>query len=176
MRGSVIWITGLSGSGKTTLASILSPLLKTRGEKVVLLDGDDLRAVLEAERSGYDREGRKKLAFIYARFCGLLASQDFTVICSTISLFHDLHRWNRENLPGYFEVFLDVPESKRRKRDSKGLYASVDIGGVENVAGIDVEAEFPLYPDMRITHASGETPVDIVAKRVIAAFYAKLGE
>jgi adenylylsulfate kinase len=175
MHGRVIWITGLSGSGKTTLALALSSLLKTKGENVVLLDGDDLRVVLGAEKSDYDVEGRKKIAFTYARLCKLLASQGFTVICSTISLFHDLHRWNRDNLPGYFEVFLDVSEDDRRRRDAKKLYASLDRGKIEKIAGIDVEIEFPLYPDMHIKPAASETPSDI-AKQVIVSFYDQLSE
>jgi adenylylsulfate kinase len=169
MVGRVIWITGLSGSGKTTLALELQTILKTREEKVILLDGDDLRVVLFAQNTDYDRKGREKLAFTYARLCKLLALQGYTIICATISLFHDLHKWNRENLPGYFEVFLDVSEKERRRRDAKRLYINLDEGSVTNMAGIDVEIEYPLAPDLKIAE-SYEEPSDI-AKRVASAYW-----
>lgn len=138
--GRVIWLTGLSGSGKTTLGSALQQELPGS----ILLDGDELRQVLGITGKGYDRESRKNLAFTYARFAKLLANQGFTVIVATISLFHELHAWNRKNLPGYLEVFLDIPERVRRSRDPKGLYAA----NVSNMA--DNDAEFPRTPDLRL--------------------------
>jgi adenylylsulfate kinase len=169
MVGNVIWITGLSGSGKTTLAFELQALLKSRGEKVILLDGDDLRVALSVRDTAYDRDGRKKLAFTYARLCKLLALQGYTIICATISLFHDLHKWNRENLPGYFEVFLDISEKERRERDTKRLYINSDAGSVTNMAGIDVEIEYPLAPDLKITEIL-EKPSDI-AKQIASGYF-----
>ena len=103
--GRVFWITGLSGAGKSTLARAL----QARLPQSILLDGDELRAVLGATASGFDRQSRLELARTYARLCGLLAGQGHTVIMATISLFHEIHAWNRENLPGYREIFLDVP-------------------------------------------------------------------
>jgi adenylylsulfate kinase len=170
MSGRVIWITGLSGSGKTTLALELQSLLKSRGEMTILLDGDDLRSALGAEKTAYDREGRKRLAFTYARLCRLLSLQEYTVICATISLFHDVHKWNRENLPGYFEVFLDVTEEERRRRDPKQLYVNLDSGNVSNMAGVDVDVEFPLAPDLKIMQNSTEGSLEITSQ-VASAFY-----
>ena len=62
--GRVIWITGLSGAGKSTLARALMPYLPG----AVLLDGDELRAVLGTPHTGFDRQSRLALALIYARF------------------------------------------------------------------------------------------------------------
>ena len=44
-KGRVVWITGLSGAGKSTLANGIVAWLRTQGEDVVLLDGDELREV-----------------------------------------------------------------------------------------------------------------------------------
>lgn len=143
-RGRVIWITGLSGAGKSTLARALVARLP----HAIFLDGDDLRAVLGVTASGFDRAGRLALAQTYARFCKLLADQGHTVVIATISLFHEIHTWNRENLPGYLEVFLDVPEEERRRRDPKGLYAAAQAGNVRHMAGAETVVDFPKAPDI----------------------------
>lgn len=140
--GRVIWITGLSGSGKTTLAKALQKKIPCS----ILLDGDELREALDAANHGFDAESRKSLARTYARLAMLLAKQGFTVLVATISLFHELHAWNRQNLPGYLEIFLDVPEEERRRRDPKGLYAANTV----NMAGSQTQVEFPLDPHLRL--------------------------
>lgn len=142
-QGRVFWITGLSGAGKTTLARALQKALPGS----LLLDGDELREALGSESRGFDAASRLQLAQSYARLAGLLARQGATVIVATISLFHELHAWNRANLPGYVEIFLDVPEEVRRRRDPKGLYAA----NVRHMAGNEVKAELPLDPHLRIS-------------------------
>lgn len=142
--GRVFWITGLSGAGKSTLARAL----QARLPQSILLDGDELRAVLGATRSGFDRESRLELAATYARLCRLLAGQGHTVIIATISLFHEIHAWNRENLPGYLEIFLDVPEDVRRQRDPKGLYAAEQTGAVRQMAGAGTPVDLPQAPHL----------------------------
>lgn len=156
--GRVIWITGLSGAGKTTFASTLLPYLP---ETTILLDGDELRAVLGVASSGFDYQSRKQLAFTYARFAQLLAKQGFTVVVATISLFHDLHAWNRENLPNYLEIFLDVPEAIRKARDPKGLYQAVAQGKETQMAGSAITVEFPLQPDLKLSPPDKVTEQDI---------------
>ena len=44
-----------------------------------------------------------------SRLCRLLASQGTDVVCATISLFHEVQSWNRDNIPGYCEIYLQVP-------------------------------------------------------------------
>ena len=141
--GRVIWITALSGAGKTTLARALLEHLP----EAILLDGDELREALDTAHSGFDAESRKKLALTYARLARLLARQGKTVIVATISLFHEVHDWNREHLPGYFEVFLDVPQEICRNRDAKGLYAA-EHSGETKMVGSSISVEFPEQPHL----------------------------
>lgn len=165
-QGRVIWITGLSGAGKSTLAKALLPHLPG----AVLLDGDELREVLGAQSTGFDAESRKNLALTYARMAGLLARQGFTVLVATISLFHEVHAWNREHLPGYMEVFLDVPEEERRRRDPKGLYAAEAAGKLRHMAGKETAVELPLEPHVRL--ADGQALESCVAQ-VLARLQAR---
>ena len=133
----VIWITGLSGVGKTTLAIELTTRLRSLGEVVVMLDGDVLREVFGAATvnvQNHGREGRLALAFKYAHLCRVIAQQRLTVVISTISLFSEVHAWNRTNLPGYFEVYMKVPVEELRRRDPKGIYRRFDAGELSDVA------------------------------------------
>jgi adenylylsulfate kinase len=149
--GKVIWITGLSGSGKSTLATEVVARLRTAGEPVIMLDGDEMREVLGATKSNsenHGKEGRLALAMRYAKLCKLIASQGAVVVCSTISMFEEVHSWNRENQPSYFEVYLKVPLSELKKRDPKGIYKRFDSGELKNVAGLDLSVDEPNSPDI----------------------------
>jgi adenylylsulfate kinase len=143
----VIWITGLSGAGKSTLALQLTLRLRAIGHPVILLDGDELRKIFGAETSGmqnHGRNGRLSLAMQYGLFCRSIATQGITVVIATISMFREVHAWNRANLPGYFEVYLKVPIEELRRRDSKDIYSRFDAGALSNVAGLDLAVDEPV--------------------------------
>ncbi len=145
--GRVFWITGLSGAGKTTLGQELSTRLRASGRSVTFLDGDALRSAI-AEDLDHAPQDRRRSAMRNARLCRLLAEQGADVVCATISLFHDVQRWNRENIPGYREIFLRVPIEELRRRNPKGLYTSTRDGDPRNVVGLDIPAETPQAPDL----------------------------
>jgi len=156
----VIWITGLSGAGKTTLANEVVRTLRTNGVSVVMLDGDELRDVFgagAANAQNHDRTSRIALAMQYAHLCRAIANQGLTVVIATISLFKEVHSWNRENLPGYFEVYLKVPLKELRLRDPKGIYKRFDAGELENVAGLDLHIDEPEVADLILDFQLKET-------------------
>lgn len=157
-HGRVVWITGLSGAGKSQLAGVLAARLRARGEGVVVLDGDELRevfgAVDEGERN-HGREARLALALRYAGLCRILARQGVTVVIATISLFREVHAWNREHLPGYYEVYLKVPLEELRRRDPKGIYRRFAAGELANVAGLDLPVDEPEAADWTAEYAPG---------------------
>ncbi len=127
--------------------------LRVSGEAVVMLDGDDLRAVLGAvvaNPNNHGRKGRLALAMQYAHLCRLIALQGQTVVIATISLFREVHVWNRANLPGYFEVYLKVPFEELRRRDPKGIYRRFDAGELTDVAGLDLPVDEPDGTDWTI--------------------------
>jgi adenylylsulfate kinase-like enzyme/phosphohistidine swiveling domain-containing protein len=145
--GCVYWITGLSGAGKTTLGRELWQRLRSAGRSAIFLDGDMLREVI-AEDLGHNLANRRKSAMRNARLCRMLASQGSDVVCPTISMFHEVQRWNRENIPHYREIYLRVPMDELQRRDAKGIYAAARRGDLRDVVGLDVAAELPEAPDL----------------------------
>ncbi len=146
--GGLIWITGLSASGKTTIAK---ELMKFYDNKAIMLDGDELRKILNTINTGYDYDGRKKIAFIYAGLCRMLADQGALVICSTISMFDDVRNYNKENNKYYCEIFINISEEERMKRDPKQLYKKYRDNQLNNMAGVDFKVEYPKSPHITIT-------------------------
>lgn len=167
--GSLIWITGLAASGKSTLASAVAILLREQRIPTVLLDGDVLRSIMGRDAvhgQNYDRKARVDLAFCYANMCKMLTDQGITVVIATICLVHEIHTWNRKNIPHYFEVYLDTPEQERRRRDPKGLYAAFDKGECTHIVGLDVPFDIPQCPDMKILFSPNQT-VDNTAQEIL---------
>ena len=151
--GCVIWITGLSGAGKTTLSKDLGNRLKKNGIPCVQLDGDIIRSIFSEDKdnTNYSYESRKKMAIRYSRLSLMLASQGYCVITSVIGMFKEIYSWNKKNLPGYYEIFLDIPICELKKRDPKGIYRKFSLGKITNVAGLDLKIQKPTNSDLHIT-------------------------
>jgi len=165
--GRVFWITGLSGAGKTTLGRELWNRLRAAGRPATFLDGDALRAAI-AEDLDHSAGHRRRSAMRNARLCRLLAEQGGDVVCATISMFHEVQRWNRENIPGYREIYLRVPIDELRRRDSKGIYVGDWRGDTHDVVGLDVPAEAPEAPDLVLDNY-GALDVSTAVDRILAA-------
>lgn len=155
------WVTGLPGAGKSTLATKMRAALVGRHVQPVCLDGDSLREVLGPLGQSYDLASRQQLASTYSRLCKMLVEQGHTVICATVSMFHSVREWNRANIPGYVEIFIDTHIELLRQRDQKGLYS--ESSG--ELPGVSQQAELPIDPDYRVEHDDLEKIVSqIIAK------------
>ena len=176
LQGRVLWITGLSGSGKTTLSTEIVRQLREKRSDVISLDGDELRKMLAVETNNvrsYDRDARLKFAMQYAYLSKVLSMQGFIVVIATISMFQEVYVWNRTNLPGYFEVYLNVPIEELRQRNSKQIYSRFDSGELKNVAGLDLHVDEPKRPDLEVLFESNRSIIQL-ASEVIKSF--KLGK
>jgi len=162
----VIWLSGLSGAGKTTIAEAVVLLVKPKLGNIVLIDGDIVRELFGATLA-FDEESRVIQINRIQRLAKWLSGQGLPVVVAALFCREDLMKWNRENLPGYYEVYVDAPLELLRGRDPKGLYAKAQRGEVDNVVGIDVPWYPPEKPHLTIDALKME-PVKELARRIVA--------
>ena len=165
----VIWIIGMSSSGKTTIGKKFYQKLKYSKEKWIFIDGDIFRNIL-GEDLGHTIEDRKKNAYRLSKFCEYLNLQNINVVASVLSIFHDNQKYNRENIPNYKEVFLDVKFEKLKERDNKQLYKKALEGKIKNVVGVDIKFVPPLSPDLVIDNNLDNPDYENLVHKIIDKF------
>lgn len=155
-NGRVYWITGLSNSGKTTVGTTLYYELKKIKSNVAILDGDLMKEIASGtETAGYTKNDRIIRGRRYSQMAKLLADQGIWVIVCAIAMFDEIRDWNRENITGYVEIFLNTSNEILKKRDKKGLYQKID--GVE----------FPKNPDM-VFENDGNEPIREIVNKIMS--------
>ncbi|MDD2656643.1 MAG: adenylyl-sulfate kinase [Patescibacteria group bacterium] len=147
-NGALVWITGLPGCGKTTLSKKLYESINNK-LFTIRMDGDVFREIMDNDL-GYTIEDRKKNAFRLARMNKYLVEHGAVVICATVSLFKEVHDWNRKNINNLLEIFIEVSENVLNERDQKNLYSKGKTGETKNVYGIDQSFDIPKNPDLII--------------------------
>ncbi len=155
-KGTVYFFTGLSGAGKTTLGGLFYRRLKEEKPNVVRLDGDETRPAF-CEDIGYSSEDRLRGAFRLFRVCKMLADQGIDVVCCSISMYHAVREWNRQNIDNYKEIYIRVKKETLLAHNQKGLYT-----GGKNVVGIDLPFEEPRTPDWIVQNDGDNTPLELV--------------
>ena len=163
-KGYTIWFTGLSGSGKTTLAERLHQLLKDRGHKVELLDGDVVRTNL-SKGLGFSKEDRdtniRRIGFV----CELLSRNGVVAIAAAISPYREIRDEVRAKVGNFVEVFSSCPIDVLTERDVKGLYAKALKGEIKNFTGVSDPYEEPLTPEI-VVETDKETIEESLGKIV----------
>ena len=163
----MIWVTGLSRAGKTTLCNALWKLLKPYLPELVSLDGDMIRKAF-GEGLGYREEDRVVQIKRIQNLAKMLSEQGLVVLVAALYANPDLLAWNRLNIPGYFEVYLEASVEVLRHRDTNGLYQGAIEGTVLHVVGVDIPWHVPQAPDVIINTDDPEKP-EAMARRVINA-------
>ena len=167
--GTVIWITGLSGAGKTSIAQALVELLGAAGDQAVLVDGDAVREIVGDPGTGHDHASRVVNAMRICRMTRFLSLQGFTVVVATMSLFREIHAWNRSNLPSYFEVYVKVRLDVLKGRDARGLYSRAARGEAQDVVGVHLAFDEPREPDLVCVNDHPLDDLKPLARQILAA-------
>lgn len=164
-QGFTLWFTGLSGSGKTTLARGVERILRDRGLKVEVLDGDIIRTNL-SKGLGFSKEDRdtniKRIGFV----CKLLSRNGVVAIASAISPYREVRDFVRREIARFVEVYCRCALDVLVERDVKGLYKKALAGEIDNFTGVSDPYEEPLNPEV-IVDTDEETSEQSIA-RIIA--------
>jgi adenylylsulfate kinase len=161
-EGFTLWFTGMSGAGKTTLARAVETILRDRGLKVEVLDGDVVRTNL-SKGLGFSKEDRdiniKRIGFV----CKLLTRNGVAAIGSAISPYRAVRDYIREDIGRFVEVYCSCPLEVLIERDVKGLYKKALAGEIENFTGVSDPYEEPLNAEV-VVHSDSESLEESVGK------------
>jgi adenylyl-sulfate kinase len=161
-KAPVIWLTGMSGSGKSTLANYIKDNLKTKGYKVIIIDGDSIRD-LDKKKLDFGvndvLKNNTRIAFLSEK---KRKEYDF-VLVPVISPYDKIRQQVRKILePNFHLIYLKVDIKTLKYRDPKGLYAAADRGEINDLIGYsDVNPyEEPINPELTVTMLNNQTIKD----------------
>ncbi len=170
-KGVTVWFTGLSGAGKSTIAEALEKVLKERGRKVEIMDGDVVRTNL-SKGLGFSKEDRdiniRRIGFV----CDLLARNGVIAIAAAISPYREIRDENRANTENFLEVYVECSIEELTRRDVKGLYEKALKGEIKNFTGISDPYEEPLNPEVTL---NSETQTEEESLKILTDKLAELG-
>ena len=159
--GYVLWFTGLSGACKSTVARALLAKLASRGQRVELLDGDEVRTNL-CQDLGFSREDRDTNIARIGYVAGKLAKHGVAVLVAAISPYREARDRIRASVPNFVEVYMAAPVEVCAERDVKGLYARALSGELPHFTGVSDPYEPPESPEL-VLHTDKERIDESVA-------------
>lgn len=153
-RGVMLWFTGLSGSGKSTVAIALERELQRRGLLCRILDGDNIRAGINANL-GFTAEDRRENIRRIAEVGKLFVETGVITIAAFISPTEELRRLARDIIGerDFKEIYISTSLAECERRDVKGLYARARRGEVKNFTGVSAPFEAPRRPALSLDTA-----------------------
>ncbi len=168
-KGFILWFTGLSGAGKSTLADRLVAEFKSRGYRVELLDGDEIRTHL-SKGLGFSKEDRDTNVSRIGWVARVLARNGVIAITAAISPYAAIRDGVRadvetEGRAGFVEVYAYAPLDALVERDVKGLYKKAISGEIKNFTGVSDPYEAPVSPE--ITVQTSVDTVDVSAQQIL---------
>jgi adenylylsulfate kinase len=146
MSGVVVWFTGLPASGKSTLARAVAAALAARGRAPVVLDGDEVRAVL-SPAPGHDPAARDGFYRTLADLAALIAAQGHVVLVAATAHLRVWRERARARAPRLIEVHLTAGAEVCAARDVKGLWRAHAIGAAPALPDA-ATYEAPLAPEV----------------------------
>ncbi len=157
-----IWIIGPSAVGKTTVAKIIYNKVKVKNDKLILIDGDQIRNLYE-NNLGYDPISRSKNTQRYINLVKWLMEHNISSIVGVISPFEKDRVNCRKEIKNYKEVNLHCSMNERVKRDKKNLYAPALKGEKKYVVDVDIPFDAPKNSEISI-NTEDKNPENIASQ------------
>ncbi len=157
-EGMTIWLTGLPSAGKSTIARRLAILLEGMGQRVIVLDGDEVRERLN-KGLGFSKEDRDENVRRIAYVARLLTEAGAVVIVAAISPYRAARDAARAEIGRFAEIHVSCPIEECIRRDVKGLYKKALAGQIEHFTGVSDPYEPPLRPEL-VVQTEREMPQD----------------
>jgi adenylylsulfate kinase-like enzyme len=113
----ILWFTGQPGSGKTTLVERfikdkLIGFMKLQPVKIVHIDGDDLREVLD--NKDYSEQGRRKNIQFAINMAKVMDDKGYLVLVSLVSPYRDMREKLKSNR-NITEFYLHTTEIRGKE-------------------------------------------------------------
>lgn len=172
-RGLMVWFTGLSGSGKSTIALGVERELHSRGILCRILDGDNIRAGINAGL-GFSAEDRRENIRRIAEVGKLFVDTGVVTLAAFVSPTNEYRQMARDIIGAddFFEIFVSTPLEECERRDVKGLYARARRGEVKDFTGISAPFEVPEHPALTID--TSRQPLEVSVRQVVELIEASM--
>lgn len=173
IQGRVVWLTGLPASGKTTIGWRLVKELNGMGHWAMLLDGDELRAGINADLD-FSREGRRETCRRLGWLAHTIRDQGAYIpggvvpVVSAVTPYREDRDAVRRTFGGgqFIEVHVHAPLAVCERRDPKGLYAKARKREILGFTGISDPYEEPDNPELILD--TEKQSVDLCVKVLVA--------
>jgi len=170
--GVCFWLTGLSGSGKSTVGRLAAGILRDRGHRVEVLDGDDVRQNLCAGL-GFSREDRDVNVRRIAWVADLLSRNGVVTFVAAVSPYRQTRDEARARMADRFvEVYVHASVDECERRDVKGLYERARAGKIQGFTGVSDPYEEPLTAELTL-ETEQESP-EASARKLVEYLEARL--
>ena len=80
-------------------------------------------------------------------------------------MFHEVRKWNKNNIEKYKEIYIDVSIRILQERNQKNLYKNGN-----NVVGLDLWVELPDNPDVIVVN-DGKLSPEMITSGILKKLY-----
>ncbi len=165
-QGFCVWFTGLPSSGKSTIADQLAILLRERGRRLTMLDGDVVRTHL-SRGLGFTREDRdiniRRIGWVAAEIARHGGASIVAAVSPYAASRDAARRLVGEN---FVLVHVATPAELCEERDVKGFYKQARAGKITGFTGVDDPYEIPANAELTLPTADRSAEDD--ARQVLA--------
>jgi len=148
-QGFAVWITGIPASGKSSIASELRTRLNALKIPVVVLESDEMRAIL-TPHAEYSLEERDRFYRALVLIGALVTRHGINVIFDATANRQLYRDHARSLITNFIEAYVQCPLDVCMKRDPKGIYRSAAAGKTATVPGMQSLYEKPLHPEITL--------------------------